>query len=90
MKCKCKMAVAFLLVLALLVPLSFGCGGAGKGVKTIHIGELTDFTGSAAPALKNITYATEDVARCYNDNNLIPGVKVKVMPTILCSSQPGK
>jgi len=78
MKCKCKMAVAFLLVLALLVPLSFGCGGAGKGVKTIHIGELTDFTGTAAPALKNITYVTEDVARYYNDNNLIPGVRVKV------------
>jgi ABC-type branched-subunit amino acid transport system substrate-binding protein len=72
------MAVAFLLVLALLVPLSFGCGGAGKGVKTIHIGELTDFTGTAAPALKTITYVTQDMIRYYNDENLIPGVRVKL------------
>jgi len=79
MKCKCKMAVAFLLVLVMLLPLTaFGCGGGEKGVVTIRIGQLTDFTGSAAPALVNITYITEDMIRYYNDENIIPGVKLKL------------
>jgi ABC-type branched-subunit amino acid transport system substrate-binding protein len=78
-KCKCKMAVAFLFVLVMLVPLAiFGCGGGEKGVVTIRIGQLTDFTGAASPALKQITYITEDMIRYYNDNNIIPGVKLKL------------
>ena len=47
-------------------------------VVTITIGELTDFTGQAAPAVANITYVTQDVARYYNDQNLIPGARVKI------------
>jgi ABC-type branched-subunit amino acid transport system substrate-binding protein len=80
MKCKCKIAVAFLLVLVMLVPLSLSCGGGGGGAGkvTIHIGQLTDFTGAASPALKYITFITEDMIRYYNDENLIPGVKVKL------------
>jgi len=79
-KCKCKMAVAFLLVLVMLVPLSLSCGGGGGGggKVTIHIGQLTDFTGAGAPALVNITYITEDMIRHYNDENIIPGVKLKL------------
>jgi len=80
MKCKCKASVVFLLVLVLLVPLSLSCGGGGGGGKgvTITIGQLTDFTGPGAPAVKTITYITQDIARYYNDENLIPGVKVKI------------
>ena len=78
MKCRCKIAAVFLLVLVMVVPLSFGCGGGGGGKVTITIGELTDFTGIAAPAVKTITYITQDIARYYNDENLIPGVKVKI------------
>jgi ABC-type branched-subunit amino acid transport system substrate-binding protein len=61
----------------MLVPLSLSCGGE-KGVVTIHIGQLTDFTGAASPALKQITYITEDMIRYYNDENIIPGVKLKL------------
>ena len=78
MKYKCKMALAFLLVLVMLVPLSLSCGGGGGGKVTITIGELTDFTGSAAPAVKTIHYVLEDITRYYNEENLIPGVKVKI------------
>ena len=80
MKCKCKVAVAFLLVLVMLVPLSLSCGGGGGGggKVTIHIGQLTDFTGVGSPALKPITYITEDMIRYYNDENLIPGVKLQL------------
>ena len=80
MKCKCKIAVAFLLVLVMLVPLSLSCGGGGGGggKVTIHIGQLTDFTGATSPALKYITYITQDMIRYYNDENLIPGVKLQL------------
>jgi hypothetical protein len=78
MKCKCKIAVAFLLVLVMLVPLSLSCGGGGGGGRTITIGEMTDFTGISAPALKYITQIIQDVARYYNDENLIPGVRIKI------------
>ena len=76
---KCKMAVAFLLILVMLVPLSSSCGGdEGGGKVTIHIGQLTDLTGPGAPALKQITYITEDMIRYYNDENIIPGVRLKL------------
>ena len=78
MKCKCKMAVAFLLVLVMLVPLSLGCGGGGGDKVTIHIGQLTDFTGVSSPALRQITFIAEDMIKYYNDENVIPGVKVKL------------
>ena len=79
MKCKCKMAVAFLLVLALLVPLSFGCGGGGGKEVTITIGEVTDLTGPASSALIPVHYALLDLVRYYNEEDLIPGVKLKLV-----------
>ena len=80
MKGKCRMAVAFLLILVMLVPISLSCGGGGGGggKVTIRIGQLTDFTGVGSPALKPITYITEDMIRYYNDENVIPGVKLKL------------
>ncbi|MFO8010526.1 MAG: ABC transporter substrate-binding protein [Dehalococcoidia bacterium] len=46
---------------------------------TITIGNLTDVTGPAANAMSVIDMAVEDVARYYNENNLIPGVELKVI-----------
>lgn len=80
MKCKFRMVVAFLLVLVMLVPLSLSCGNGEKGVVTIRIGQLTDFTGAASPALRQITFITEDMIRYYNDEKIIPGVKLKLDP----------
>jgi hypothetical protein len=77
-KCKCKMAVASLLVLVMLVPLSLSCGGGGSGgggKVTITIGEITDLTGPASPAIIPLHWALQDVVRYYNDEGLIPGVK---------------
>jgi hypothetical protein len=45
---------------------------------TITIGELTDLTGPASSALIPVLYATEDIVRYYNDERLIPGVKIKL------------
>jgi hypothetical protein len=79
-KCKYEMAVAFLLIVALLVPLSsLGCGGGGGEKVTIVIGQMTDLTGIASPAFKQLTYITQDIARYYNDEGLIPGAKVDVV-----------
>ena len=77
MKNEWKRAVASFLALALVAVLCLSCDGGGKGV-TITIGELADFTGPGAPAEKTLAFITQDMARYYNDENLIPGVKVKV------------
>jgi len=81
-KCKYRMAVAFLLILALLVPLSsLGCGGGGGDERvTIVVGQMTDLTGIASPAFKQLTYVTQDMARYFNDEGLIPGAKIEVLP----------
>ena len=79
MKGNWKRVMALLLALALVTTLGWGCGGGkGGGKVTITIGEITDFTGPAAPAVTTIHYALEDVIRYYNENGLIPGVKMKL------------
>ena len=45
----------------------------------ITIGALTDVTGQAANAIIPVDNALEDVARYFNDNNLIPGVELDVI-----------
>ena len=72
-----KGVIASFLVLALLAIPGLGCAEDEEGV-VITIGELTDFTGPASPAVITIHYVVEDVARYYNDNDLIPGVKIKI------------
>jgi hypothetical protein len=80
MNCKCKVAVAFLLILVILVPLSLSCGGGGeKGVVTITIGEITDLTGPGSPAVITLHYCLQDMISYYNDEGLIPGVKLKMV-----------
>lgn len=44
----------------------------------IVIGNLTDRTGPAAQSMQYIDLALEDSIRYYNDNDLIPGVKLKL------------
>ena len=46
---------------------------------TITIGNHTDLTGVAANAMSVITMAVKDTVDYYNEQNLIPGVKVKVI-----------
>jgi len=78
MNCKCKILVASLLILVLLVPLWVGCGGQKKGV-TIKIGEITDLTGPASPAIIPLHWALQDMVRYYNEGGLIPGVKFNLV-----------
>ncbi|MFO8102360.1 MAG: ABC transporter substrate-binding protein [Dehalococcoidia bacterium] len=50
-----------------------------NGEVTITIGNLTDQTGVAAEAMYYVGLALNDIAEYYNQNNLIPGVKLKVI-----------
>ena len=45
----------------------------------ITIGNLTDLTGPASNQFILITAALEDLVRYYNENNIIPGVELKVI-----------
>jgi len=64
------------------------CGDSGNDGKTmmpadqkdivITIGNITDRTGPAAQAMQYIDLALEDAILYYNDNDLIPGVKLKL------------
>lgn len=72
-----KMAMAFLLVSVLIATLFMGCGGEKEGEEvTITVGELTDLTGPASTALKPIHRVIEDVVRYYNEEAVMPGVKI--------------
>lgn len=75
----CKVTV-ILLVLALVGTLGLSCGGGGGGggKKTITIGYMTNLTGYASAAVVNEYNAVVDVVRYYNDEGLIPGVKLKL------------
>jgi ABC-type branched-subunit amino acid transport system substrate-binding protein len=79
MKSSWKVGISCFLSLVLVAVFILGCGGGDSEKRvTVTIGALADFTGPGAPAEKNITYITQDIARYYNDENLIPGVKVNV------------
>ena len=72
--------MACFLVLALTALFGVGCGGGeeGGGV-TIVVGEIIDLTGPGSPAVKTFHYATQDLARYYNAQGLIPGAKIKLV-----------
>ncbi|NQT74739.1 MAG: ABC transporter substrate-binding protein [Chloroflexi bacterium] len=88
-----KFGLVALVVVLLALPLLAGCGGDDeKGtakstsqtgefseVVTITIGNLTDKTGPIANALSVIDIALEDMARYFNEQNLIPGVELEVI-----------
>ena len=73
-----KRAVASFLALVLVLPLCLGCGEEEEGV-TITIGEITDLTGPASPAIIPLHYALEDMVSYYNEKGLIPGVKFDIV-----------
>ena len=60
--------------------LCLGCGEDGEGGKVkIVLGEITDLTGPASPATIAVHAAIVDLARHFNENNLIPGVEIEVI-----------
>ncbi len=95
MKSKGILAISFLVILLLALPLLTACNcDDDNGVKTpggtptitvpkdevtITIGAIMDLTGVAAAGMDKILMAAEDLAAYYNDENLIPGVTLKVI-----------
>jgi hypothetical protein len=73
-----KRAVVALLALVLAAMLLPGCGGGG-GKVTVTIGEIIDLTGPGSPALRNLHLALLDVVKYFNDEELIPGVKINLV-----------
>jgi len=79
MRYKLRLALVCLMALVLTSSLCLGCAGEEKEAKaTIVIGHISDMTGPAATALVSINYAMDDLARYYNEEDLIPGVKLEV------------
>jgi hypothetical protein len=71
-----KVIMGCFMVLALLATFSFSCGGGkAEGKVTIVIGNMTDLTGVAAPALAPMTDALHDVVDEINAG-LAPGVQL--------------
>ena len=69
-----------LVTLVLVSAVCVGCGEeGGKGKRVVTIGHITDLTGPASSALIPLAYGLEDIVRYYNENDLIPGVYVKVV-----------
>ncbi|MBM4463358.1 MAG: ABC transporter substrate-binding protein [Chloroflexi bacterium] len=80
MKSRFNFAIAILLVLAIVSTTYLGCGGNGgeKG-KTIVMGFLTDMTGPASSMLVFGDQAYYDLARDINQNDPIPGARIKII-----------
>lgn len=77
---KWKIAIACFMVLALVATLCFGCAKKEeKGKVVIIIGDVTDMTGPASTALIPIVYVLDDLVKYYNEENLIPGVELKMI-----------
>lgn len=80
----CRKASTVFLVLAMVGSLiiGIGCGdndeGGGKKV-TITLGALMDITGPAGSGIKPIAEGFMDLARYYNENNIIPGVTINAL-----------
>ena len=74
-----KVAIVCLLVLTLLATIGAGCGKKGEGKVTITIGQVNDLTGAASSICITVSKALQDIVRYYNDENLIPGVKLKAV-----------
>ena len=74
-------ATVILLALVLVGTLGLSCGGGegGSGEKTITIGFMSDLTGYTSGAVYNIYYGFGDMVRYYNDEGLIPGVKLNLV-----------
>jgi len=79
---KGKALIVCAMVLALVATLCLGCAEEGEeeeGKVTITIGHISDMTGPASTALVPINHAMDDIARYYNEEELIPGVELRVV-----------
>jgi len=74
-----KTATVSMLALALVATLCFGCASKSEEGVVITIGQISDLTGAGSPALIPLCYAVEDAASYYNEEGLVPGVKIKVI-----------
>lgn len=54
-------------------------GESSREDTVVTIGNLSDFTGVAATSMSIITIALKDMVNHYNEENLIPGVTIKVV-----------
>ena len=70
--------VVCFLVICLITAVGVGCGKGAKGKVVITIGNITDFTGAASTALIPMTWAMGDVARYFNEGDLIPGAEIRI------------
>lgn len=75
-----KKAIVCVTGLALLATFGFGCAEKAEeeGV-VITIGQLNDLTGMASTATRPCTIALQDLVRYYNDEDVIPGVKLQLV-----------
>ncbi|NQT72357.1 MAG: ABC transporter substrate-binding protein [Chloroflexi bacterium] len=85
------LVAVLLLMLSLLVACSSGDGENPSSVPesttvtesvpdvVVTIGNITDITGLASNAMSPINKGLDDIVRHYNDQNLIPGVTLKVI-----------
>lgn len=74
-----KKVMIVLSVFVLMATFGFGCDKEDGGKVTITIGCLADLTGAGASAIKPIAEVFVDTARYYNDEDLIPGVKIRAV-----------
>jgi len=92
MKCSIKTGISVLAVLLLALPLLVACsdddGKTPAPTPTaeptpepveITIGNHTDLTGASSSAHELINMALDDLVEYYNENDLIPGVQLKVI-----------
>jgi ABC-type branched-subunit amino acid transport system substrate-binding protein len=80
MKNKCRKVIAFFLVLMLIAVLCLSCGQKEEGERVvIKLGFMNDYTGPGAAAMLPITFAIDDLVRHINEEDPIPGVKVKLV-----------
>jgi len=79
---KKRVAVIWLMVMALVATLFAACGGDGgaNGDKTvITIGLMTDITGPAGGPCQPFGWAVEDIVRYTNEEEPIPGAELRVV-----------
>ncbi len=84
-----KSAIFKVMVLVLLLITAVACSGSdeeeptfgetGQAPVVITIGNLTDMTGPSANAMGMINKGLRDVAEYYNEQNLVPGVELRVV-----------